>query len=108
MHADGTIQSSLSELVVDVQGGVKGGAKLIMWPRHGGANQTWAVQGRQVRLRDHDLCFDSPGGSKEKGTQIIAWSLHGGPNQTWELVDVDPTPTTSKPPAQCSFDANGS
>lgn len=89
MHPDGTIQSSLSDLVIDVQGGVTNGAKLIMWPRHGGANQTWVVEGTQVKLRGHALCFDSPGGKTEKGTQIIAWTKHGGPNQQWQLVDVD-------------------
>mmetsp|Transcript_33735 Transcript_33735/g.28466 ORF Transcript_33735/g.28466 Transcript_33735/m.28466 type:complete len:99 (-) Transcript_33735:370-666(-) len=59
-----------------------------MWPKHGRANQTWAVSGKQVKLRDHDLCFESPNASTEKGTQIVAWSVHGGVNQQWELVDV--------------------
>jgi len=38
---DGTIKSSLSDLVLDVRGGVNEGADLIMWSKHGGANQTW-------------------------------------------------------------------
>jgi len=89
MQPDCTIKSSLSELVIDIQGGLNNGAKLIMWPRHGGANQTWVVDGTQIKLRDHQLCFDSPGGKKEQGTQIIAWNKHGGSNQQWEIIDVD-------------------
>jgi len=86
MQPDCTIKSSLSELVIDIQGGLNNGAKLIMWPRHGGANQTWVVDGKQIKLRDHQLCFDSPGGKKEQGTQIIAWNKHGGPNQLKSTV----------------------
>lgn len=108
MQPDGTIKSSLSELVIDVQGGVNNGAKLIMWPRHGNDNQTWVVDGQQIKLKNHNLCFDSPGGKKEQGTQIIAWNKHGGPNQQWELVDVDNksknyTTTNSTSPFNTNF-----
>jgi len=28
-------------MVLDVKGGINEGVDLIMWPKHGGANQTW-------------------------------------------------------------------
>lgn len=39
--SDSTIQVIHSGLSLDVAGGVKQGAPIIQWEKHGGANQKW-------------------------------------------------------------------
>lgn len=85
-NLDGTISSELNGLVIDLQGGFQQ-PSLIMWPRNGSNSQIWQVGDDIIKLRDQNLCMDSPGGSKELGTEIIAQSIHGGSNQKFKIIN---------------------
>lgn len=91
MQTDGTIKSSLSELVIDVQGDLSnpGANAMLMQPHNGSESQTWVVDGLVIKLKNHEKAFDRPGNVKEPGVQIRACKKHGNLNQRWELVDVE-------------------
>lgn len=79
MQRDGTIKSSLSELVLDVRGGVIDGADLIMYNKHGGANQTWKYDKytQSLKLQSEELQINTRNDVGEQGTDIIASSQRG-------------------------------
>lgn len=61
----------MNGLVIDLEGGFQT-PNLIMWPNNGSNSQIWQITDDTIKLRDQNLCIDSPGESKEIGTEIIA------------------------------------
>jgi len=45
---------------------------LTMQPDTADALQTWVLQGHTLKLRDYDLCLDSPNNSTAKLTKLQA------------------------------------
>ncbi|MGH3863233.1 RICIN domain-containing protein [Actinokineospora sp.] len=80
--------------VVDVPGGSTGtGTQLIIWTRHGGANQQWvftrdAAGEYAVKNVKSGLCIDIEGNSTTAGARVIQWTCGTGDNQKWRLTPV--------------------
>jgi len=73
------------DLVLDIESGSnKGGAKLIVWKHHGGANQQFKFADGFIKSCASGLVVDVEGGTKQ-GSNIIQWEKHGGPNQRWRF-----------------------
>jgi len=79
--SDGSIQSSITKDVVDVRGGVNQGADLIMYPHHGGENQTWTMDGKKIKLRNHDLYITPK--EMTNSTGLVADYNQDGKGQEW-------------------------
>jgi len=60
IQPDGTIKSSLSDLVIAASGGTEGKSKLTMEENVNGNNQKWIIEKNMIKLKDYKLCFDSP------------------------------------------------
>jgi len=86
-NSHGYIQSVHSGRVLDVEGGVHQGHKIIQYGAHGGDNQKWRLhKDGTIRLEGHNLAIDIENGSHDKGAKLIAWPHHGNSNQRWRLV----------------------
>lgn len=61
-NPDGTIRSSLSDLVITASGGVEGKSKLTMSKLDYDEDevQTWKFERNMIKLLNYSLCFDSP------------------------------------------------
>jgi len=72
--------------VLDIQGGSKQqGAKLILWPFHGGLNQQFKFDEHGFITSVHSgLVLDVETGAKQ-GNHIIQFPKHGGENQLWRI-----------------------
>lgn len=80
--------------VVDVPGGsTSTGTQLIVWTRHGGANQQWvftrdAAGDYTVKNVKSGLCMDIEGSSTATGARVVQWTCGTGDNQKWRLTPV--------------------
>jgi len=81
------IYSEHNGMVLDVEGGSsKQGAKLIVWPFHGGLNQRFRFDNMGfITSVISGLVLDVEGGPI-KGKNIIQWQAHGNANQKWKLT----------------------
>ncbi len=83
---NGFLRSAHSGKVLDVEGGVGQGNKIIQYTPHGGANQRWRFHpDGTIRLDGFDLCLDIEGCNSAPGAHIIAWPYNGGRNQKWRI-----------------------
>ena len=72
--------------VLDIQGGIKEGNKLITFGNHGAVNQQWFVNSdNTIVSAEGNLALDISGGKLSPGTNIIAWTKHGNANQVFSL-----------------------
>ncbi|MFE2757834.1 ThuA domain-containing protein [Actinosynnema sp. NPDC059335] len=77
----GPIRSSTGKCV-DVSGNSSAdGAKIQLWTCHGGANQTWAVNGST--LRSLGKCMDTANGGTADGTAVQLRTCNGSTSQNW-------------------------
>lgn len=83
-NAQGTMfLSDHSNMCIDAEGGVRQGARLIVWDCHGGDNQRFTLSNGRLMLGS--FCVDAASGMGRNGDDIILWPCHGGANQRWEL-----------------------
>jgi hypothetical protein len=60
------------------------GTKVQLWDCHGGLNQQWYRDGRQIKNRASGRCLDADTNTiGNNGTVVHLWSCHGGTNQWW-------------------------
>lgn len=67
------------------------GARIILWPCHGGANQSWTrpPEGTYGEFKVYGtLCLDDGGGQGLDGDPIITWTCHGEAPQQWTLTSA--------------------
>jgi len=79
---------------------------LLMQPNTHASTQLWKIVGNTVRLQDHPICINSPGGATAKGTQLDAYTCNGQAAQEWKVTDLATDQTIDQFPetdwvAQC-------
>ncbi len=87
-------------LCLDVHGEDVGrdGARVHMWPCHGGPNQLWRLD-RGMLLSASGGCLDVHGEDVGRpGARVQMWSCHGASNQQWML---QPNAALSSPSGGC-------
>ena len=72
-----------SGLVLDIEGGKKGG-KIITYAKHGGDNQLWTWKGNTI-VSKTGYALDVQGNNAASGTNVISWDHHGERNQQWKM-----------------------
>ncbi len=72
----------MNGLCLDVAGGLREGASLIVFNCNGGANQRFSW-GRGGELRTGNYCVDVASNDTSDGAKLIAYSCNGGRNQRW-------------------------
>lgn len=72
------------ELCLDVKGGTRqpAGAPLIVFPCHGGRNQSFYFSDDGT-IQAEGRCLDIAGGAARPGDRVILWPCHGRSNQRW-------------------------
>jgi hypothetical protein len=85
----GTIRSKLTDMCLDVEGGV-----LVMKPfQYGDPNQQWERSGNHIRNRQMaNKVLDISGNKREPGAKLCSWDHHGGENQKFDFDFVDGQP----------------
>lgn len=72
----------MNGLCLDISGGLREGAPLIVFKCQGGDNQRFSWS-RRGELRVGDYCVDVTGGDTRDGAALIAFRCNGGRNQRW-------------------------
>jgi hypothetical protein len=80
--------------VLDIEGGsCEQGAKLIIYPRHGGKNQQFKIEQvngffvfKPMNSIHRNFVLDVEGISCENGAKIHQWGFHGGKNQLFRII----------------------
>lgn len=72
----------MNGLCLDISGGLRQGAPLIVFRCHGSDNQRFSWS-RRGELRVGDYCVDVTSGDTRDGTPLIAFRCNGGRNQRW-------------------------
>lgn len=71
---------------MDIQDGLKNGANLITFKKHGGVNQQWYLNSDgTIVSAGADLAVDISKQHYHPGTHLIAYKTHGKANQVFEL-----------------------
>lgn len=67
---------------MDIEGGVKSGANLITYPKHGGPNQLWSIKsdGTIVSVNG-SYAVDINDANYFAGNHLISYQKHGRSNQ---------------------------
>ena len=85
MHYDGT-NFYCYRKVLDIEGGIKNGNKVITYYKHGGVNQQWFMNSdNTIVSAEGNLAIDICGGNYYPGNNIIAFRRHGQANQKFRL-----------------------
>lgn len=86
-HASELHPAHAPNLCLDVKGGVDqpNGTQLIVYPCHGGDNQSFAFA-PDGTIRAGGRCVDIAGGAARPGDRVIVWQCHGHANQRWQLA----------------------
>ena len=85
MHYDGT-NFYCYRKVLDIEGGIKNGNKVITYYKHGGVNQQWFMNSdNTIVSAEGNLAIDICGGNYYPGNNIIAFRRHGQANQKFHL-----------------------
>jgi len=73
--------------VLDVEGGVKHGGKVIQYTPHGGQNQKWDLYpDGTIRAAGTNLCLDIEGGSRSERAQLVVMPYqYGSTSQRWRI-----------------------
>jgi len=80
------IYSEHSGYVLDIEHGTKkGGAKFIVRPYHGGANQQFRFNSSGFIESVHSLKVLDVEGNVHQGCHVVQWPSHGGENQKWRF-----------------------
>jgi hypothetical protein len=70
-----------------VDGSTRAGARVQLFPCHGGANQRWtATAAGELRIYNNTMCLDAHSGAGRDGDKMIIWTCHGGRNQVWRYT----------------------
>jgi len=77
------IESNHSGMVLDIAEG-KCGGRIITYPKHGGDNQLWKLEGNAL-ISKTGYALDIEGGNRSAGANVICWNHHGGENQQWTV-----------------------
>ena len=85
-----------SNYVLDIRGKSKyNGARMIVWPRNGGANQKFQFVRQSdgtfaIRCAHSGKYLDVKGGGTSSSQPVIQYSWNGGKNQRWRIrIDAD-------------------
>src|SRR5579883_128568 len=85
-YGDPVTITTANGLCLDVKGGVlRNGNPVIVWPCHGGENQTWFMHSDGIIEMSNNKCLDlrSENESNRPGVKAIIWTCHGRHNQRW-------------------------
>ena len=88
------IQVRGSQLVLDVSGGKRSnGARILLWARHGGANQQWRFERQpsgayKIRSVHSGKLLEVRGASRQSGAQVIQWADNNSLHQQWFVRSV--------------------
>jgi hypothetical protein len=81
--------------VLDVRGSSRAaGADVLLWSKHGAANQIWLVSQNSdgsywISSAPTSLRLDVSGANAKDGAKVIQYTAHSNANQKWRIIPAD-------------------